>query len=527
MRSGPLGKLRNRGLRILGSANFWSALGVVSATLIVVNINVLTDRFYTRWDWTRDQAFTLSDPTRRILSALDSPVEIAVFLSRQDRLLVDVRQLLSAYQAETRQLSVRFVDPERDPVEFSALQTRYGIVAGKTEDGKVLTDASLVLARGDSHWFLTLDDLMSYDAEGNVEPRLEQALTEGIARVTRGKPRVACFTVGHEETSSDDMAPHGAAELRARLEKSNFEVKRVDLASANASAGLLSSCALTVVAGPERVLQKRASDALSDYFRSGGNVLLFANPSVGDDNQLRESGLAPVARAAGVTLGNNFVIERDPALRLPQGQGEAFLARPMEHAITEGLTRGKGNVDFRLLLIGSQTLGTTDNSPAKPLLVTSKEAFAITDLRDAELHGSELRPIDENESGPYYVGLASELGTKSGETKKKRGPRMVVFGSVSLAWSRNWQDPALVANRLLVENAVSWLASVPALVSVPKQRSHPAGLSLTEESLGEVLRYVLIYMPATAAGLGFMVVWRRRKRSRESRRESSRNEESA
>jgi hypothetical protein len=29
----------------------------------------------------------------------------------------------------------------------------------------------------------------------------------------------------------------------------------------------------------------------------------------------------------------------------------------MEHAITEGLTRGKGNVDFRLLVIGGQSHG--------------------------------------------------------------------------------------------------------------------------------------------------------------------------
>jgi hypothetical protein len=265
------------------------------------------------------------------------------------------------------------------------------------------------------------------------------------------------------------------------------------------------------------VLANAASSALAHYFESGGNLLLFANPSVDDDGQLRESGLSTVARAGGVTLGNNFVIEGDPALRLPQGRGEAFLAQPREHTITEGLTRSKGNVDFRLLVVGSQTLGTTDDSPAKPLLVTSQDSFAITDIRAAERRGAEFEPKNENESGPYYVGLASEL-PRAGS--KERGARMVVFGSVSLGWSRNWRDPALIANRLLVENAVSWLTSLPALVSVPKQRSHPAGLSLTEESLGEVLRYVLIYMPATAAALGFIVVWRRRKHSAASRQES-------
>jgi hypothetical protein len=508
--------------RLARSASFWSALGVVSATIIMVNVNVLAARFYQRWDFTERQAFTLSDATLRIVSALDAPIEITVFLSRQDRLLVDVRQLLSAYQAETRELAVRHVDPEQDLVEFSALQARYGIVAGKTEHGKVLTDASLVIARGENHWFVTLDDLVSYDAEGNVEPRLEQALTEGIAQVTRGAARVACFTVGHEEVSSDDMAAHGLAELRARLEKSNFEVKRVDLASANANANLLSPCELTIVAGPERVLAERATKALTEHLHEGGNLLVLANPSVGDDGQLRPSGISPVAHAGGIVLGDNFVIERDPALRLPQGQGEAFLAQPMEHAITEGLTRGKGNVDFRLLVIGGQSLGTTDGSKAKPLLLTSKESFAITDIRAAEGRAGELEPKDPNASGPYYVAMASQLGKKS---DSQRGARLVVVGSASLAWSRNWRDPALLANRLFVENAVAWLTSVPALVSVPKQQSHPAGLSLTEDSLGEVLRYVLLYMPGTAVGLGFVVVWRRRKYSSKPKRVDAKNRE--
>jgi hypothetical protein len=68
-----------------------------------------------------------------------------------------------------------------------------------------------------------------------------------------------------------------------------------------------------------------------------------------------------------------------------------------------------------------------------------------------------------------------------------------------------------VGNRLFVENAVSWLVDRPALVSVPKRRSFPAGLNVTEESLSDVLLYVMVYMPLTAALMAAFVLVRRRK----------------
>jgi hypothetical protein len=93
-----------------------------------------------------------------------------------------------------------------------------------------------------------------------------------------------------------------------------------------------------------------------------------------------------------------------------------------------------------------------------------------------------------------------------------------VVGSSNLAWSRNWRDPAALGNRLFVESAVSWLAERPLLVSVPEQATHEVGLALTEESLGEVMRYVLLYLPGSAAALGLLVMLRRRAGERRSRR---------
>jgi hypothetical protein len=78
----------------------------------------------------------------------------------------------------------------------------------------------------------------------------------------------------------------------------------------------------------------------------------------------------------------------------------------------------------------------------------------------------------------------------------------------------------LYGNRRLIENAISWAAARPSMLSVPEKPEREVGLSLSEESLGEVMRYVLLYMPAATGLIGGFVLLRRRSLERQSRRDS-------
>src|SRR5690606_1803083 len=64
-----LATLGRRARHALGSSRLWSALGVLSASVILVNVNVLCARFYERWDWTQTESFTLSSPTTKLLES--------------------------------------------------------------------------------------------------------------------------------------------------------------------------------------------------------------------------------------------------------------------------------------------------------------------------------------------------------------------------------------------------------------------------------------------------------------------------
>jgi hypothetical protein len=496
-------------------AKVFSAAGVIAAAAIAVLANVLVSRSYARWDWTSSGLYTLSRATVETLHGLREPVDIVVLLSASDPTMVSVRQMLAAYSAESKQLRPRYVDPDRNPVEFLTLQQKYGILAGKTEDGRVVTDASLIIARGSKHWYITNDDIIRYDEnEGTARPHLEQALTEGLRNVLDRERRKVCFSTGHEELSVDDAGPGGLAELRFRLQKSNYGSELVELREPKLPS--LTACQVLVIAGPQAPFGEREAEHAARYLADGGNLLALVSVGLSEDDRMQSLGLERLARGAGVELHGDIVIEADESRRLPEGMGETFFAMPKPHGITAGLTREGSKVNLRVLVSLGQSLGRTGSASATELLATSDSGFGLREIRSFVESGERPRQRPEDRPGPLALAVAAELPKPAGSTKK-HGPR-ALFGPPNLAHSRNFREPTLLGNRVFIESALAWLAAEPAIVSVPEKPSHAVGLALTEESLGEVMRYVVFYMPVSAGLLGAFVLLRRRARERASRR---------
>jgi hypothetical protein len=499
----PLGSLR--------ALKTFSAVGVLAASVLAVNANVLVARFYKRWDVTSDRLYTLSDATRSTLRDLKQPVRVLVLLSRGDPLLTSVRELLLAYRAETQELVSEFVDPAQNPAEFLAIQHKYDILTGRAEDGRVLTDAALIVAQGERHWFITADELIGVDTEtGSVRPRLERALTSGIVNVLGLEKAKVCFTRGHQETSLNDAGPEGLVELRNRLEKSNYIAEERDVPGTSAS-GPFDGCRLAVIAGPRLAFEAKDSATLISAVQRGMSALVFSSPILGESGSIRSSGLEPVAALAGAELGRNLVIEGDASARLPRGIGEIFFAVPKEHAVTAGLLKGGAKIEMRVLVSEASGLRVTSNE-AKPLLTSSSDAFVIEDVRPL-LDGS----MDASQAprAVQVLGVARELEKPAAQS---HAPRIVFISAQNPAQNRNFRDSGLYGDRILVENAVSWLAARPALVSVPEKPPHEVGLALSDESMTEVMRYVLIYMPGSAALVGVAVMLRRRSVEKRSRK---------
>jgi hypothetical protein len=275
-----------------------------------------------------------------------------------------------------------------------------------------------------------------------------------------------------------------------------------------------------VVPGPSVELDSAAATRIVDFIKAGGSAYVLAAPLLGEDKRVQRSGLEPIAQLIGVDFGQDFVLETDAALRLPRGAGEVFFATPLPHEVTRGLEREGVKIDSRVLVSGTQSLRISSNSPAKALLTSSDKALSLRDLSTLLDANRKDDPIENAPHAAYTLAVAAELPKPAGSTAKY-GPRVVIAGSPNLVWGRNYSDSSLLGDRIFTENALSWLSSRPALISVPEKTEHDVGLSLSEGTLSEVLRYVLIYMPGCAAALGTFVLMRRRSLEKKSRQDEA------
>jgi hypothetical protein len=499
-------------------------LGVLAAGVLLVNLNVLGARWYKRWDLTSDRLYTLSGPTRELLGSLDKPVNVTVLLSNSDPLTPSVRHMLEAYAADTRQLRVRYVDPDRSPAEFLAIQQKYQILAGKTEDGRIVTDAAIVVAWDDAaapsggdgtHWFITADELVHLDEDsGRSRPALEQALSSALANVRRTEKAKLCFTTGHLETTLDDHGPEGLSELKQRLLKNNYSAESVDLAAPQLR---LDDCSALIMATPKRELGADAARRVDQFLNAGGSALLLLPPTLREDKVL-PTGLEATLTARGIQLRQDLVLERDAEQRLPRGSGELFFAKLVPHPVTRGVLHDDDKLSSRVLVVQARSLSVSGmaSEGAKFVLRSSEQAVSLKELA-ALVDSSRLNEAEtHSERSSWGLAAARELGKPAGGKLPGAG-RLFVSGASNLAWNRNFHDPALYGNRRLIENAISWLAARPVMISVPEKPERELGLSLSEESLGEVARYVLLYMPGSVALLGAFVLLRRRSVEKRSR----------
>jgi hypothetical protein len=500
--------------RRLDGAQISAVVGLVAAAFIAVVVNVIGARHYRRWDWTRDKLYTLSPATRVTLHDLQDTVEIWVLLGSNDPLMLSVKQLLVSYAAETPRLDVRYVDPDKDAILLLDVRRRFKIEATRAEDGRVVTDASVVVARGDRHWFLGPSDLVEVsDAEdARAKPKEEQAFTGAIRSVLSGDKARLCFTQGNDEMSLGDPGPQGMGVLKDLLEKDNYEAKAVD-PNEGSELEPFKGCAVAVIAGPRTPFSKEAALRVKAYLLAGGNLLAAISPiGATTDTGLAPAGLDDALAPFGMALDDDVVIERDASKMIPEQLG-AFIAAAHPHAVTESLVKkAEGTHDPpRILVMRPRSMHhAATGSGATDLLTTSASAFGVTNVTGAakwSFEGPERTSHDV--SGPLVVAMASERPKT--QANLARGSRAVVIGTASVLQPLNWSEG--IADRgaaFVVENAISWIASRPAILDVPEKPKVASAIHLTDESRAEIWRYVLLYMPMSVALLGLAVGLRRR-----------------
>jgi len=501
--------------------------GVVAAMVLAVVANVLSARHFARWDWTSARRWSLSPATTETLRSLERRVDVWVIAGPSEPLAQPLQQLLVAYQAGSSRVDVHWIDPDRDAVQLVDLQQRFGLQAGRSEDGRVATDAIVLVASGDRHWFLTPQDLFEQADDVHVRPREERALTQAIRNVLGGEKAKLCFTVGHGELSveADRDEREGLGGVRDLLEKDNYELASIDLgAPLVGDARPLAGCTVAVVAGPQAPFAPAEAARLRTWLMEGGNLLAVIGPlDASTPTGLTPAGLDDVLAPFGIALDDVVVHDLDEEVAVPETHGEGFFVEARPHAVTRALVAGGSDPHPpRVATFFTRSLRHV-SPPGAPgaaeLLVTTGGAFAKTSIAGASAWKDAPPREPGDPQGPFVVAMAAERARIG--PSAPHGPRAVVLGSRFALAEDNWRQPrSLHGTAFLVDSALSWLSARPEVVDVPDRPEVDAGMRVPEQGRAEVKRYVLVFMPLAALLLGLAVwAWRRSSENRPYERE--------
>ncbi|MDR0882655.1 MAG: GldG family protein [Candidatus Adiutrix sp.] len=357
-------------------------------------------------DFSRGRTLALAPATLELLAQLDQPVAVTIHLGPQSPRLAQVRELMDHYlRAAPRHFTVTYVNPQTEAA---------GAKAGPR---------------------LVAPDTAEITAEGfreNISPVSEESLHGTLTRLLRPQRRLIYFLNTFGEKMVQDQNFGGLSQWAADL--SAGRLTALDYYWPEDQPLPLEASAL-VLAGPRAPLGEGREKRLEDYLKSGGKLLIMADPltvAVSQDfwalfGLKMPDGLVvdPETNLAGT--GDGFVVSHDyPAHPLTRG-----LAGPVVWPLTGAFfTRDDGHAQL------PATIYALALSSPSAWLETTPTSF---------LDRSSRYQAGSDSPGPLTLAVAAEL---------TNGGRLLALADSDLA-ANGFRGFA--GNRRFTVAAVHWL----------------------------------------------------------------------
>jgi ABC-type uncharacterized transport system involved in gliding motility auxiliary subunit len=464
-----------------------NTLVLVLAVLgILAGVNYVVARNTQRFDLTKDQRYSLSDQTRKVVSGLQQDVKITYFQRSLE--MARGQDRIKEYQALSPRIKAEFVDPVKSPAKAQAYDVRGPWPI-------------LVVELGDKRERVTNDS--------------EQDVTNALIKVTRDSKKTVCLLEGEGERSGEDSGERGMTGAKSSLTKALYEVKNVFLMREKT---VPKDCTVLIVAGPEKDLLPETTAAIKDYVKQGGKALVMV------EAELKESypNLVGLLKDWNIEAGRDVVVD-------VSGMGQLFGFSELAplaieypyHAITK---------DFRLptLYGGARSVkaatGTIDGVSASDLVRTSEQSWAESDL---SLKGPIQFDDGNDQKGPVSLAaVATVRGPEPAPTpspspspgaspspESAPEPAKAPEGRVVAIGDADWASNALLGfqgNQDFFLNTVAWLAEDADLISIRPKEPENQALFLDRQKQQNVAWTALVLIPGAFVVAGVVSWWRRR-----------------
>lgn len=476
-------------------------LQIAAALAVVIMVNWLASRHYLRADWTQSGYYKLADKTKQVLGSLKEPLDVVVFLPPSgghdyvEKVLDDVRNLLKEFQFYGKsRLRVEYVDPQRDLARAQQLVTQYTLDSPDV----------VVFASGTRHKYVRLDEMVNLESDPTDmgESRVKSFKGEGlflsaIQTVTEEKPPNVYFLTGHGEHDPEDFDQRdGYSEIVRYIKRDNITVQKWNLLEKQA---LPTDAGLIVVAGPHKPFSPAEVNALEQYLKDRGRLLLLLDPHA-------PSGLEPFLKRWGVQVDDDLAMRKAGVLLGTELLDvNAVGAEYAPHPITAKLAGTNTEFPYvRSIRLAQQSAGGTADQPhVTELVKAGAEYWGETDTDNEHATFDPATDI----TGPLPLAVAVETSKPQGVTVDIGVTRMVVVGT-----SRFVDNGSLGGGNLdFFMNSLNWLLQREQLVAVSPKLPQEFRLDMSPHQQMAVYILVMGGMPLVVAFIGLAVWLGRRK----------------
>jgi ABC-type uncharacterized transport system involved in gliding motility auxiliary subunit len=453
---------------------------------IVIAVNYLGTRQNKRWDFTENQAYSLSEQSLKILQSLDAPVRFTVF--DQATAFDRFRDRLNSYDYESDRVEVEYVDVDREPARAKEAEIQaYGTI------------------------------LVQYkDRTQRITSTEEQDITNALIKLVSGAEKKVYFTGGHGErdTGSSDRA--GYSSISSALTGNNFTVSPLIIAQQKE---IPADATVVIIAGPQTDFLQPEVDALRRYVARGGKVLFMLDPPQSANADLPN--LRAFLQEWAITVGDDVVVDMSGMGQLFGGNAAVPVAATYPpHPITEGFRIMTG---YPLARSVTPVEGGTSGRFPQALVQTSPNSWAEADLKALSSGGGgdvEFSAEGGDKQGPITLAVAvsapaAEAPAAAAGNSTPAAPadapkpesRIVAMGDSDFVANN---AIGISGNQDFFLNAVNWLAQQENLIAIRPREAQDRRITLTADQQQRIMLLSLLLVPGLVFAGGFYVWYRRR-----------------
>lgn len=444
----------------------------VIMTIVVLGIlgviNFIGFRYPKKIDLTANQANTMSDQSEKLIRGLKEPLKFTFFGKAGSR--EKFKALLDNYRDYSAQVSIEYVDPDKEPARAKAAQiSKYDVLQIETR-GKI----------------------------SKVDDVTEEKVTNAVIKLLKDQVAAVCFITGHGEGSVSGGSSKDLDMVKKGLEDQSVTVQELNLTQ---TAKIGDDCGAVALMGPQSSLFPGEVKALESYLLAGGRALFALEASVKGSDLTPE--LTQMLQGFGAKVGKALII--DP-----------FSKMLGVEAVVPAVQASKDS-PISKEFPGGQAIFFPFSKPIEPAAVlpeglkvtwlakTTPQAWGESDI-SALAKGQAKLDKGVDLEGPITVALTVEgIKKGSGSTKEMR---LVLLGSSQVA-SNQFARFGLGLDMVL--NSLSWVLEDESMISIRKKEDEATKLELSEQQAQLMKWASIVFLPLFVA-IGGIVMWLRRRR---------------